>query len=57
MFSKLKSALKRLSELLYSEPYNKQYIPEVLEAAELEECSPENLMYCEKCHSWHKRAY
>ena len=34
-----------------------EYPAYILEAAELEECDPEEIMWCETCNDWHMSYY
>lgn len=45
-----------LNKLVF--PKNKlQYLPEVLEAAEIDECDPSEIFWCDDCEAFHKDYY
>ena len=56
MLKNLKRVIRRLSGSL-SKDSKINYLPEVLEAAERDECNPEDVFYCDLCRMWHESPY
>ncbi len=46
LFKKANAALNKSPE--------KKYIPEILEAAEVGDCDPSKIVWCQDCEAWHE---